>query len=178
MTNKLVVVINSLKTPKFKKILLYEMKFLVPNYSCLQNPWLGDYCPQKSVLSVLNWICWTPPKEIPGYAADMVPCTLAFWYLCTNLYGFVSQTIHIFVCTFLFAETYSVSSKYQHQIFCLGTCITSLMKIFHTLEAMKNTWGYRQILCVCFITDCVLNEHLSSQFPSKACKIMWKLYLE
>jgi len=29
MTNKLVVVINSLKVPKIKKILLYEMKFLV-----------------------------------------------------------------------------------------------------------------------------------------------------
>jgi len=38
MANKLVVVINSLKVPKIKKILLYEMKFLVPNYSCLQNP--------------------------------------------------------------------------------------------------------------------------------------------
>ena len=29
------------KVPKLKKILPYEMKFLVPNYSCLQNPWLG-----------------------------------------------------------------------------------------------------------------------------------------
>jgi len=38
MTNKLVVIINNLKIPKIKKILLYEMKFLVPNYSCLQNP--------------------------------------------------------------------------------------------------------------------------------------------
>ena len=37
MTNKLVVIINSLKVPKIKKILLYEMKFLVQNYSCLQN---------------------------------------------------------------------------------------------------------------------------------------------
>ena len=36
MTNKLVVIINSLKVTKIKKILLYEMKFLVPNYSCLQ----------------------------------------------------------------------------------------------------------------------------------------------
>ena len=45
------------------------MKFLVPNYSCLQNPWLGGYSPQIPVLSVLNWICWTPPpKKIPGYA--------------------------------------------------------------------------------------------------------------
>ena len=32
MTNKLVVVINSLKVPKIKKILRYEMKFLIPNY--------------------------------------------------------------------------------------------------------------------------------------------------
>ena len=63
MTNKLVVIINSLKEPKIKKTLLYEMKFLVPNYSCLQNPWLGGYGPQIPVLSVLNWICWTPPQK-------------------------------------------------------------------------------------------------------------------
>ena len=67
MTNNLVVIIN--KVPKIKKILPYEMKFLVPNYTCLQNPWLGDYHPQIPVLSVLNWICWTPPpNKIPGYA--------------------------------------------------------------------------------------------------------------
>ena len=53
MTNKLVVIVTSLKVPKIKKILLYEMKFLIPNYSCLQNPWLGGYCPQIPVLSVL-----------------------------------------------------------------------------------------------------------------------------
>jgi hypothetical protein len=28
---------NSLKVPKIKTNLQYEMKFLVPNYSCLQN---------------------------------------------------------------------------------------------------------------------------------------------
>jgi len=52
MTNKLVVIINSLKVPKIKKTLLYEMKFLLPNYSCLQNPRLGGYRPQIPVLSV------------------------------------------------------------------------------------------------------------------------------
>ena len=65
MTNKFVVIRNSLKVPKIKKILLYKMKFLVPNYSCLQNPWLGSYRPQIPVLSlssVLNWIYWTPPS--------------------------------------------------------------------------------------------------------------------
>jgi len=29
------------------------MKFFVPNYSCLQNPWLRGYCPQIPFLSVL-----------------------------------------------------------------------------------------------------------------------------
>ena len=37
MTNKLVVFINSPKIPKIKKILLYEMKLFVTNYSCLKN---------------------------------------------------------------------------------------------------------------------------------------------
>ena len=65
MTNKLIVVINSLNVPKIKKILLYEMKFLAPNYSCLQDPWLGGYSPRSpfSLSSVLNWICCTPPPE-------------------------------------------------------------------------------------------------------------------
>ena len=41
------------KVPKIKKMLPYEMKFLVLNYSCLQNPWLGGYRAQIHVLSVL-----------------------------------------------------------------------------------------------------------------------------
>ena len=53
MTNKLVVIINSLKVPTIKKIVLYETKCLVPNYSCLQNPWLGGYRHQIPILSVL-----------------------------------------------------------------------------------------------------------------------------
>ena len=53
MTNKLAVIINNLKVPKIKKMLLYEMKFLVPNYSCLQKPWLECYRPQIPVPSVL-----------------------------------------------------------------------------------------------------------------------------
>ena len=66
MTNKLVVIINSLKVPKIKKILLYEMKFLVPNYSCLQNPWLGGrgYRPQVPVLCPLSSTEFVePPPE-------------------------------------------------------------------------------------------------------------------
>ena len=43
----------SSKVPKINKILQYEMKFLVPNYSCLQNPWPRGYSPQIPVISVL-----------------------------------------------------------------------------------------------------------------------------
>ena len=68
MTNKLVVVINSLKVTKTENILLYEMIFLVSNYSCLQNPWLGGYRLQIPIHSVLcpplNLL--NPPNKIPG----------------------------------------------------------------------------------------------------------------
>ena len=71
MRNKLVVIINSLTVPKIKKILLYEMKFLVPNYSCLQNPCLGGYRPPNPrslcPLSSTEFVD-PPPNKIPGYA--------------------------------------------------------------------------------------------------------------
>jgi hypothetical protein len=38
MTNKLVDIINSLKVPKIKKILLYEMTFLVPKHEERKKP--------------------------------------------------------------------------------------------------------------------------------------------
>ena len=74
MTNKLVVVINRLKCQKLRKNLPHEMMFLVPNYSCLQNPWLGGCCPQIPVLSVLcpqPNLLNPPPNKIPGYATAL-----------------------------------------------------------------------------------------------------------
>ena len=38
MTNKYVVIIKSLKVPKIKKILLYEMKFLVQIAAASRTP--------------------------------------------------------------------------------------------------------------------------------------------
>ena len=83
MTNKLVVVINSLKVPKIKKILLYEMKFLVPNYSCLQNPWLGGYRPQIPLLSVLcpQLNLLNPPPEQNSWVRHCL--WLRFWVVVT-----------------------------------------------------------------------------------------------
>jgi hypothetical protein len=76
MTNKLVVIIKSLRVPKIKKILLYEMKFLVPNYSCLSRPLTRglpppdprSLCPLSSTEFVGTP---PPPNKIPGYATDL-----------------------------------------------------------------------------------------------------------
>ena len=63
MTKTLVVIINSLKVPKIKKILLHEMKFLVLNYSCLQNPWIGGYAPTSPFpLSSTEFVEPPPPR--------------------------------------------------------------------------------------------------------------------
>ena len=61
-TNKLVVIINSLKVAKIKKILLYKMKFLIPNYSCLQNPRLVYTVPRFPFSLSSTEFVETPPQ--------------------------------------------------------------------------------------------------------------------
>ena len=56
-------IINSLKVPKIKKILLYEMKFLVPNYSCLQSLWLGATAPRSSSSLPSTELVEPPPEQ-------------------------------------------------------------------------------------------------------------------
>ena len=72
MTNKSVVIINSLKVPKIKKILLYEMKFFVPNYSCPPEPLTRGLPPPdpRSLCPQLNLLNLPPTNKIPGYATD------------------------------------------------------------------------------------------------------------
>jgi len=65
------------------------MKFLVPNYSCPQNPLLGGYCPQTPVLSVLNWICWTPPPRKKSWVRHWC------WYILLRSYFLVSILVYL-----------------------------------------------------------------------------------
>ena len=44
------------------------MKFLLPIYSCVQNPWLEGYRPQIPVLCPQLNLLNPPPNKIPGYA--------------------------------------------------------------------------------------------------------------
>jgi hypothetical protein len=58
------------KVPKIKKSLVYEMKFLVPNWSCLHNHWLGGLpTPDPRSLFPLSSTEFVAlPNKIPGYA--------------------------------------------------------------------------------------------------------------
>ena len=64
------------------------MKFLVPNYSCHQNPSLGGYRSQIPVLlpqqNLLNPSL--PPNKITGYATAWLQYTVeTFWHWCQNV---------------------------------------------------------------------------------------------
>ena len=99
MTNKLVVIINSLKVPKIKKILLCEMKFLVPNYSCLQNPWLWGLPPPDpcSLCPLSSTVFVEPPTKQNSWVRNWhtVQLMLCYTIIClptthTNLLMCVS----------------------------------------------------------------------------------------
>ena len=94
------------------------MKFLVPNYSCLQTPCLGGYHPQDphSLCPQLN-LLKPPPKKIPGYAT-----VLEYDTLYSSLLGccmvFVSKLFRTFQrhcgplkCPKLFIQQYSITSQ-------------------------------------------------------------------
>ena len=79
VTNKLVVIINSLKVPKIKKILRYEIKFLVRNYSCLQNPWLPPPDPRSLCpLSSTEFVEPLPRTKFLGTPLSITYCQCVF----------------------------------------------------------------------------------------------------
>jgi len=63
------------------------MKFLVPNYTCLQNPWLGASRPPdpRSLCLLSSTEFVEPPlNKIPGYATDVRLCRSVSSYLRFN----------------------------------------------------------------------------------------------
>ena len=72
------------------------MKFHVPNYSCLQNPWLGGYRPQIPVLPVLcpQLNLLNPPPEQNSWIRRWqrpLPSTI-FWI---RHHAIISQRLYI-----------------------------------------------------------------------------------
>ena len=125
MTNKLVVIINSLKLPKIKKILLYELKFLVSNYSCLQNPRLGGYRPQIPVLSVLcpQLNLLNPPPRTKFEGSPLVGLYL-YHHHALNVPAFQKQRSPKSGCKLLSHNGYNLKlasvQQYIHRFFDFG----------------------------------------------------------
>ena len=138
MRNKLVVIINSLKVPKIKKILLYEMKFLVPNYSCVLNTWLGGYSPRSpfSLSSVLNWICWNSPTRKKFLGTPLAGEAAAF---CCQ-YVRRHKTVDSFVTCFLMnCESASIAICFLRNVNnFMNMCVWGRKKTYHFLWLAPN----------------------------------------
>ena len=132
MTNKLVVIINSLKVPKIKKILLYEMKFLVPNYSCLQIR--GVTIPRSpfSLSSVLNWICWTSLKKFLGTPLNI--------FNNVNLQLYIIEYIVVFWLNNILVSATTLRDG-SYKIFNTLALITSFTNILTKVQQVQTlTW--------------------------------------
>ena len=91
------------------------MKFLVPNCSCLQNPWLGGYRPQISVLSVLNWMCWNPQPEQNAWVRHCKEVTDTFLFCLILFASYAFGILGSYADIFLYmphAHSYHICSTF------------------------------------------------------------------
>ena len=148
MTNKLVVIVSSLKVPKIKKIWLCEMKFLVPNYRCLQNPWPGGCCPQIPVFSVLclqlNLLNPPPLNKIPGYATVSNSWSYSFFSKCCRKTLYKNR------------RNYSVM-KHEREMLSLCVCIIALV-----IRLTKRISSTQRHIVICGLSGSNIFLHIIS----------------
>ena len=77
MTNKLVVIINSLKYQKLRKFYYMKWTFLYQITAASRTPDWGATAPRSplSLSTVLNWNCWTPPPRTKFQGTPLRSCT-------------------------------------------------------------------------------------------------------
>jgi len=113
------------------------MKFLVTNYSCLQNPWLGGTVPRStfSLSSVLNWICWPPPeKKFLGTPLHW-PKQWHSWRQVTSLQ--FSRLVGSFCCVVSGAPWTRLTDCQKTNCFSDFFVLSSL---YHALHSFSHGW--------------------------------------
>ena len=92
------------------------MKFLVPNYSCLQNPWLRGYRPQIPVLSVLcpQLNLLNPPRK-RFLGTPLARCVL-----------YITNEMQFIQCFLLLPALYMFRAVFPPFISSLQNCMCSL----------------------------------------------------
>ena len=133
------------------------MKFLVPNYSCLQNPWLGSYRSQIPVLSVLcpQLNLLNPPRKkflgtpLTGrIMLEQTSNTLAgkMWNKCSSLArGLKCFWNHRSACLKFFISKWYISSgstktcQLYHKAFYFFIPTQTLASVFITSKLRKES---------------------------------------
>jgi hypothetical protein len=104
----------------------------IPNYSCLQNPWLGGHCPQISILSVLSWICWTSPEQNSWVCHCWTQVTFPLHIVIRYMHQLIWISTHPYQLLFT-VHQYKVC---KHK--------TTWIRLIVTLSKIELLWNYRQ----------------------------------
>ena len=159
------------------------MKFLVPNYSCLQNPWLGGYRLQIPVLSVLNWICWTPPQTkflgMPLQITTVWRLLLCFG-LAILLYHAHTLILTCFMLScvkyILYIFISFVELCLSSLCFCCNFCAIALVAVFMVwlilqVMSMKTKWKKAGLSHPSLVASCQSVRDTSGRY---ALERLWK----
>jgi len=141
------------------------MKFLVPNYSCLQNPWLGGYRPGSpfSLSSVLNWICWNPlPLKQNSWVCHW------YWHSNNTWFTVFSLVIRRAYYSMLQNSVTDVLRKFNMQILTNFKLVLTCFKFCLNMETRINKAGKQpQIKLIHRPT------HSLPDFMKALCKYLW-----
>ena len=148
------------------------MKFLVPNYSCLQNPWLRGYRPQIPVLSVLcpQLNLLNPPltrKKFLG--TPLIQCIFCFY----------SQGTATFIC--IKYITNFVLTVTSARLFHSVTFISGLFNdVVNRLDCIvSNALNEQETICKKCVCVCVCGDIQGVQGrmdkTSGECSLRWTI---
>ena len=129
------------------------MKFLVPNYSCLQNPWLGGLLPPdpRSLCPLSSTEFVEPsPKKIPGYATGR-HCLFQYVHSCIFITTWLSRACHLLLIV-------------NHPP-CWRVTQLMLYFVVSVPDGQKTTAWCEVLLCCCRSSD-VTSCHLVSNYWS------------
>jgi len=132
------------------------MKFLLPNYSCLQNPWPGSYRPQIPVLSVLcpQQNLLNPPPPRTNFLGTPLRYTLhskscaslnhSFWTVFPNLVVFLTVFLRtkkiLFLKHCVLVFLYTLDDKRHHNTACFQMwCTFARMHINSAFQRLCNS---------------------------------------
>jgi len=166
------------------------MKFLVPNYSCLQNPWLGATALQVPVLSVLcpqpnllntppprknSWLCHWPVLTVYQTTRhhileertfhNRLICNLHFKFLSVRwIYAEIqTQTIHGYVVHMVCGSTLLRVTEHRHFRFEACRRQNAMNAKSDVLSAIQN--------CLCgkrrLVVEMIFNYWRNSLFSSE-----------